>query len=88
MISIPAQADNLCGVQCIPCPVQDRDLGEAPDVHQLDVWLLQDHDAASGRQANPYTHAHWVYSTSRRHTYYAQCVDHGIHGMDPCQWRR
>ena len=59
MITTPAQVDNLCGVQCIPCPVQDRDVGEAPDVRELDVRLLQDHDAASGWQASSYTHAQW-----------------------------
>ncbi len=46
------QVDHLCGVQCVSCSDEDRDVGEAALVHQLDVWLLQDHDAASRRQAS------------------------------------
>ena len=45
------QDNNICGVQCVYRPDQDRDVGEAALVHQLDFWLLQDDDATSRRQA-------------------------------------
>lgn len=51
-VSAVLQVDHLHSVQCLSCAVQDRDMGEATDMRQLDVWLLQDYDAASGRQAS------------------------------------
>ena len=45
------QDDHIPGVQRLSSALEDRDVGEAPHLHQLDVRLLQDHDPASGRQA-------------------------------------
>ena len=54
--SAALQADNLCGVQRVSRSDEDRDVGEAALVHQLDVRLLQDDDAASRRQARTTFH--------------------------------
>ena len=55
------QHDHLCGVQCVLCSDKDRDVGEAALMHQLDVWLLQDDDAASRWQARKPTSSQRAY---------------------------